>query len=125
MNKKIDELEGGALTGASLYESALPVREDFTSVMQGAEISTFESSPSPFYTSALDMIPKNIYPLSQYESSWQARNPAYVKNILLQGTSGFGAHKDEVHVQKAVIHTLRRFPKLLHAYMHSKNLILP
>ena len=52
----------------------------------------------------------------QYEASLQGNNPAFVKNALLQGLSGFGA-------QKAIVHSLKKYPKLLHAYLHSRNVL--
>ena len=117
-----DELEGGAIrTDTKTFESASPAREDYTTVMRGAEFSQFEGDNN----NAFDMIPKNIYPMFQYEASLQGNNPAFVKNKLLQGVSGFGAHKDPPHIQKAIVHSLKKYPKLLHAYMNSRNLILP
>ena len=91
--------------------------------MRGAEFSQFEGDSYSFYNNAFDMIPKNIYPMFQYEASLQGNNPAFVKNALLQGLSGFGAHKDAPHIQKAIVHSLKKYPKLLHAYLHSRNVL--
>ena len=90
--------------------------------MRGAEISQFQGSA--YFTTALDMIPRNLYPMFQYESSLQGRNPVFMKNQLLKQLSGYGAHKDPPHVQKAVVHSLKPYPKLLHAYLNSINLLL-
>ena len=121
-----DELEGGAIrTDTKTFESSAPAREDYTTVMRGAEFSQFEGDRYSFYNNAFDMIPKNIYPMFQYEASLQANNPVFVKNALLKGVSGFGAHKDPPHIQKAIVHSLKKYPKLLHACMNSRNLILP
>jgi len=123
---RFDELEGGAIrTDTKRFESAAPAREDYTTVMRGAEFSEFEGDRFSFYNTAFDMIPKNMYPMFQYEQSLQGNNPAFVKNTLLKGVSGFGAHKDPAHIQKAIVHSLKKYPKLLHAYLNSRNLMLP
>ena len=119
-----DEEVGGAIradTKRYEVETALP---DYTTVLRGAEISQFEGSPSPFYNNALNMIPKNIYPMFMYDQARQGENPAFVKDALLKGVSGFGAHKDSSQIQKAVVHSLKQYPKLLHMYLNSKNLLM-
>ena len=124
VSKKVtfDDLEGGAIRNPD-YRSAAPAREDFTTVMRGAEISQFEGNRTAYFSTALDMIPKNLYPMSQYDSLLQGSNPAYMKDVLKQGLSGYGAHRDPVHIQQAVVHSLKKYPKLLHAYLNSRNLI--
>lgn len=120
-----DELEGGAIrTDTRVFESAAPVREDYTTVMRGAEISEFQGDSGAYFSTALDMIPRNIYPMFQYESLLQGSNPVFMKNQLLRQLSGYGAHRDPPHVQKAVVHSLKPYPKLLHAYLNSRNLFL-
>ena len=124
-NVTFDELEGGAIrTDTRRFESAAPPREDFTTVMRGAEISQFEGDSGSYYTTALDMIPRNLYPMFQYETLFQGNNPSLMKNSLVKGLSGYGAHRDPPHVQKATVHSLKAYPKLLHAYLNSRNLIL-
>ena len=129
MNKKqvsFDELEGGAIrSDTRAFESAAPSAPNYTSVMRGAEFSQFESSPSLFYNDALNTIPKNLIPLFVYDQASQGQNPALVRDALLRGVSGFGAHKDTSQIQKAVVHSLKQYPKLLHMYLNSKNLITP
>ena len=71
------------------------------------------------------MIPKNLYPHFVYDNAMQSENPAFVKDVLLKGLSGHGAERDPSHVQKAVVHSLKHYPKLLHVYLHSRNLIMP
>jgi len=122
-----DELEGGAIgPNTWAYESAAAVQTpghvDYTTVMRGAEISQFEGSPSPFYNDALNMIPKNITPMFVYDQAAQGQNPVFVKDALLKGLSGFGAHKDSSQIQKAVVHSLKHYPKLLHMYLNSKKI---
>ena len=120
-----DELEGGAIrSDTRRFDSAAPSREDYTTVMRGAEISQFQGDPAMYYRSAFDMIPKNIQPLFQYNVLMEGENPLYVKNALLRGLSGFGSHRDAHHIQKAVAHSLKAFPKLLHIYLNSSNLIM-
>ena len=129
MTKKkvtFDELEGGAIrTDTRVFESAKPSGEDYSTVMRGAEIDEFEGDQTAFFYSAFDMIPKNIYPLFMYDNAMQGRNPAFIKDALLKGVSGHGAHKDPSHIQKAVAHSLKAYPHLLHMYLNAKNLILP
>ena len=96
--------------------------EDYTTVMRGAEISQFEGDQTAYFTTAFDMIPKNMYPMFQYESLRQSEDPERVKNALLQGLSGFGAHNDPSHIQKAVVHSLKPYPRLLHMYLNSRLL---
>ena len=126
MTKKqvtFDELEGGAIRADTrAYESA-PAGPDYTTVMRGAEFSQFEASPSPFYNDALNMIPKNLTPMFVYDQYAQGQNPTLVKDALLKGLSGYGAHKDSSQIQKAVVHSLKQYPKLLHMYLNSKNLL--
>ena len=116
-------MEGGAIRNPD-YRSAAPAREDFTTVMRGAEISQFEGDRTAYFSTALDMIPRNLYPMFQYDSLLRANNPEYMMDVLLQGVSGYGAHRDPTHIQQAVVHSLKRYPKLLHAYLNSRNLIL-
>ena len=121
---KFDELEGGAIrTDTRMFENVHPT-EDYTTVMRGAEISQFEGDKTAYFTSAFDMIPKNMYPLFQYDSLMQGQNPAFTKNILKKGVSGYGAHRDPGHIQKAVVHSLKAYPRLLHVYLNSASLIL-
>ena len=54
----------------------------------------------------------------------QGENPAFAKDVLLKGLSGLGSHKDAPHIQKAVVHSLKRFPHLLRVYLNSANLVL-
>ena len=128
MKKKsvsFDDLEGGAIRkDTRVLESAPPAREDFTTVMRGAEVDSYEGDKTSFFYSAFDMIPKNLTPMFVYDQAMQARNPAFLKNAILRGVSGHGSHKDPSHIQKAVVHTLKRFPKLLHVYLNSNNLIV-
>ena len=125
-NVSFDELEGGAIRADTKYfESAFPATEDYTTVMQGAEISKFEGDPDAFFRGAFDMIPRNLQPLFQYDYLLQFENPTFLKNVLLKGLSGFGSHRDPPHIQKAVVHSLKQHPKLLHMYLNSRNLILP
>ena len=121
----MDELKGGAINTATLFESAAPTGADYSTVMQDAQISQYEGDSGAFFRSAFDMIPRNIYPMWQYNASMQSENPVFVKDALLKGLSGHGAHKDKAHVQTAVAHSLKAYPKLLHMYLNSKNLILP
>jgi len=127
MTKKsvsFDDLEGGAIrSDTPWFESAGPAREDYTTVMRGAEISQFEGHRARYFNSAFDMIPKNLYPLFMYDQVMQGENPAFVRDALLKGVSGYGAHKDENHIQKAVVHSLKKYPKLLHIYLNSRTLI--
>ena len=119
-------MEGGAIrTDTRVFESAAPIQEDYTTVMRGADIMQFEGDSSAYFTTAFDMIPKNMYPMFQYESLMQSENPEFVKNALLKGLSDFGSHRDPSHIQKAVVHSLKKYPHLLHMYLNSKNLILP
>ena len=118
-----DELEGGAIRGSQQYESGAPAREDYTTVLRGAETSKFEGNRSAYFTTAFDMIPRNIYPMFQYEQMMQAEDPSKVRDVLLRGLSGFGSHRDPGHIQKAVVHSLKKYPKLLHMYLNSRNLI--
>ena len=108
-----------------MFESASPTGEDYSTVMPDAQISKFEGDSGSFFRSAFDMIPRNIFPMWQFQASMQGENPAYVKNALLKGLSGFGADKDESHVQTAVANSLKAYPKLLHMYLNSKSLIMP
>ena len=127
-NKSVsfDELEGGAIRADTrVFESSAPAREDYRQVMRGAEVSTFEGDRLQYFHDALDMIPKNMYPMFQYEASLQGENPSLVKNALLKGLSGYGSHKDSSQIQKAVVHSLKHYPKLLQMYLNSKNLIMP
>ena len=126
MSKSVtfDALEGGAIRpDTRVYESA-PAGPDYTTVMRGAEFSQFESSPSPFYNDALNTIPKNLTPMFVYDQAARGYNPNLVRDALLRGVSGFGAHKDSSQVQKAVVHSLKQYPKLLHMYLNSKNLLM-
>jgi len=91
--------------------------------MRGAEISQFEGDRTAYFTTAFDMIPKNMYPMFQYESLMHSEDPVAVKDMLVKGLSGFGAHKDPPHIQKAVVHSLKQFPRLLHMYLNSNSLI--
>ena len=120
-------MEGGAITSETRQiESAFPSRENYTTVMRGAEVSDYAGQDTyNLYSDAFDMIPKNIFPMWQYESMFQGENPVFVKDALLKGVSGHGAHKDPSHIQKAVAHSLKAFPHLLHMYLNAKNLILP
>lgn len=128
MTKKsvsFDELEGGAIRAdTQIYESAAPAREDFTTVMRGAEALQFEGTPAQHYRAAFDMIPKNIYPMFMYNQVQEARDNIYPRDDILRQASGHGIHKDENHIQKAVVHSLQKYPKLLHMYLNSSNLIL-
>ena len=127
---RFDDLEGGAIANTRLFESSRPVAypthtaEDYTTVMRNADFYKFDGSTTQFYNNALNMIPRNIYPLFMYDQASRGSNPALVKNALLQGVSGFGAHKDSPHIQKAVVHSLKPYPELLRMYLNSKNLIL-
>ena len=119
-----DELEGGAIrTDTRVFESAAPVREDFTTVMRGAEFSQFEGDRAAYFNSALDMIPKNLYPMFVYDQAMQSENPVFVKNAMLKGLSGFGSHRDSSQIQTAVVHTLKQYPKILHMYLNSNTLV--
>ena len=120
-----DEYEGGAIrSDTRVFESSAPARENYTTVLRGAEISKFQGNRSAYFNSAFDMIPTNIYPMFQYESVMQAEDPALMRDALLKGLSGFGAHRDPSHIQKAVVHSLKHYPKLLQMYLHSKNLLM-
>ena len=120
-----DELEGGAIRTDTRYYENAPPREDYTTVLRGAEISKFEGgNPSAYFNSAFDMIPKNLYPMFQYDTLMQAEDPSLLKSVLLKSLSGFGAHRDASHIQKAVVHSLKKYPKLLHMYLNSRNLIM-
>ena len=127
MKKKtvtFDELEGGAIRAdTKVFESAAPAREDFTTVMRGSSISQFEGDSAGYFNKAFDLIPKNMYPMFQYEQAFQGSNPVLVRDTLLKGVSGLGAHKDAPHIAKAVVHSLKKYPKLLHAYLNSRNVI--
>ena len=118
-----DNLKGGALS-ASTKVLETPARDDFRTVMRGAEIQKFENNQGDYFRSAFDMIPKNIYPYFQYEQSHQGQNPNYIRNALLKGLSGHGAKKDPPHIQKAVVHSLKQYPHLLRMYLTSSALIL-
>ena len=128
MKKKsvhFDELEGGAIrTDTRMFETATPV-QDYTAVLRGAEFAQADGDQNMFFQSAFDMIPRNLQPLFQYNYLMEGENPSYVKDVLLKGLSGSGSHKDPPHIQKAVVHSLKAFPKLLHMYLNSHNLILP
>lgn len=120
-----DEMEGGAIrTSTRVFESGYPPVEDYTTVMRGAEVSQFQGDRSAYFNSAFDMNPRNLYPMFQYESIMQGEDPNLVKTELLSGLSGYGAHKDPAHIQKAVVHSLKHYPKLLQMYLHSKNLLM-
>ena len=124
-NVSFDEYEGGAIrSDTRVFESSAPARENYTTVLRGAEISKFQGNRSAYFNSAFDMIPTNIYPMFQYESVMQAEDPALMRNALLRGLSGFGAHRDPSHIQKAVVHSLKQYPKILHMYLNSRNLIM-
>jgi len=128
MKKKsvsFDELEGGAIRADTrVFESAAPAQEDFTTVMRNSELYKFEGDPSMHYRAAFDMIPKNIYPMFMYDHELRARAHIYPKDAILAEASGHGAHKDANHIQKAVVHSLKQYPKLLHMYLNNPNLIL-
>ena len=120
-----DELEGGAIRADTrVFESAAPVREDYTTVMRNPELYQFEGDPAMHYGKAFDMIPKNLYPMFMYENQFRAQNHIYRKDEILAQVSGHGVHKDANHIQKAVVHSLKQYPKLLHMYLNHSNLIL-
>ena len=127
-----DDMEGGAITSSKSFETGVPVTdfrnirtEGFRTVIDD-EYSSFERPENRYdhYYNALNMNPRNIFPMFQYESSMQGENPAFVKNILLKGLSGFGSHKDPPHIQKAVVHSLKAYPHLLRMYLNSSQLIM-
>lgn len=117
--KFYDELEGGAISSAKQLESAYPTTPDYTTVMPAATISQGEGARSSFYSEALNMIPKNMYPMWQYSSLLEASRPEFVKNTLLKGLSGRGAKHDDHHIRKATVHSLKKYPQLLRAYLNS------
>ena len=92
--------------------------------MRGAESQQFEGAPAEHYRAAFDMIPKNIYPMFMYNHMHEARDHVYPLDEILKQASGHGVHKDANHIQKAVVHSLQQYPKLLHMYLNSKNLIM-
>ena len=128
MTKKsvsFDELEGGAIRADTrVFESAAPAQEDFTTVMRNPELYQFEGDPAMHYREAFDMIPKNIYPMFMYDHQLRAQDHIYPKDAILAEASGHGVHKDANHIQKAVVHSLKQYPKLLNMYLNHSNLIL-
>ena len=97
--------------------------ENFRDTVYDDSYSFGDSSShySHFYN-ALDMNPRNMFPYSQYESSMSAEDPSLIQNVLLKGLSGHGSHKDSLPIQRAVIHSLKKYPPLLRMYLNSAQL---
>lgn len=127
----VDDQIGGAIEKPHKIDDSPPKtaftsqrREDF--VVSEDEYYSFEHPQNKYdhYYNALNMNPRNMFPYSQYESSMAGEDPNYVKNILLKGLSGHGSHKDSLPIQRAVIHSLKKHPPLLHMYMNSAKLAI-
>ena len=124
---RFDEREGGAIQTPIAFESGQPTavfsnirRDDFTTVVDD-EYYSIQNASNRFdhYYDALNQNPRNMFPMFQYLPSSEGKNPAYTKDLLLKGLSGFGSHKDPPHIQKAVVHSLKAFPHLLRMYLNS------
>ena len=119
-NVRFDEMKGGSLQQTTLKETTQAPVADFTSVVQPAQVSTYQGDPTQFYRSAYDYLPKNAMPYSQYEPLFQSRQEVYLKHTLTQGLSGYGADKDDSSVQKAMVHSFKGHPEMLQIYLEGK-----
>lgn len=131
-NKSVsfDDEVGGAISTPISVEAG-PAETAFRSIPRDdfriIEDEVYRSgNPNQYdhYYNALNMNPRNMFPMFQYLPSSEGQNPSYTKDVLLRGLSGYGSHKDPIHIQSAVVHSLKKYPHLLRMYMNSANLII-
>ena len=127
---RFDEEVGGAISTPTAVEAgpaktafaSLP-RDDFR-IIEDDVYSSENPNQYEYFYDALNMNPRNMFPMFQYLPSSEGQNPSYTKDVLLRGLSGYGSHKDPMHIQAAVVHSLKKYPHLLRMYMNSANLII-
>ena len=123
--KKLDkeeeeELLGGAIRPDVKLRGAVSTKPDFRAVMQNAAVLESKTSPYLVNASALNMIPSNMMPFSQYEPQMEAQREIDTFNVLAGALSGHGAHRDNHKHVRAVMETLKSHPTILNMYLRAK-----
>ena len=129
MTKKkvsFDDEVGGAISSAQGIESGAPAvmqMPDFRNIVDDFREELFRGSQqerTDVFKDALNMNYQNMVPGYMMDTLYEREDPILIKDAMLQGITGT-PHQDPHDIQKAVIHSLKRFPRLLQAYL--KNLV--